>query len=106
MPRAGVGPEKDSKARVLEERAGLWGQLVGGALATPVGGPASEGDDRDGAGARGGTSIGCGPQIGAIELFCRGSGRDEAPPGQVDATSQTELGVWVAYALGGGCQYS
>ena len=47
-------------------------------------------------GARGGTSIGGGPRIDANELLDRGSRRGEA---QVDASKQTELGVWVA--LGG-----
>ena len=54
---AGVGPEQDSEALALEweGRVVLWDQLVGGALATSAAGAALEEDDRDGAGARGGT---------------------------------------------------
>ena len=93
-----MGPEQDFEALVLEweERVVLWDRLVGETLATSAAGSTLEEEDRDGAGARGGTPIGGGPRIDATELLDRGSRRCEA---QVDTSTQTELGVWVA--LGG-----
>ena len=93
-----MGPEQDFGALVLEweERVVLWDRLVGETLATSAAGSTLEEEDRDGAGARGGTPIGGCPRIDATELLDRGSRRGEA---QVDTSTQTELGVWVA--LGG-----
>ena len=79
-----------------ESRVGLWDQLVKETLATSVGGSAQAGAEQDGA--HGWASIGD-QRIGTTERRDQGLRHAEAPSRQVDATSQTELGVCVA--LGG-----